>query len=489
VKEFFNETRMTTPELYLKLSRTILVAVLLGLIYVTAVPFGLIAPKRYHAKWERTELAPFYPNPGARLTGSDTFANILLFLPFGFFLHGWRKLKRSPQPIAFSKTLLLAALFSAGIEVLQFFLKDRFSSINDVMFNVVGAALGAVVAHYFYVLALERALHFWRMLAARPGLLVLAGLGLCYLLWMLLPLNFTLAPHNIMRKWVQWQYSLGHLHSLLTQPYTLDLREYWLLAAVENFLYGFVLGEVYVLCVRWYWPGARRFYWLGASVLFAGLVVLSLLQFCVIGGSPDVLTLLAASLGLIAGMLLMAMLTQPRRLAPHLPLGFGYYTEAALAIPYFLFFLLLVLRPDLPDFRVELPALARNGVQVSMASDFAQRLLHSLQPEILRQGGSAYLRLFVKLLAASMFLMFVLRHLFPQYARQAQLHERLYFIGGSVLFGVAAQALRFWLWGANVSLIAVAAIALGAFLAAELASRWRNENFSGIKPSARGSIE
>jgi glycopeptide antibiotics resistance protein len=480
---------MTSSELYLKISRTVLVVVILGLVYVTAVPFGLISPKRYPAKWARTELTPFYPNPGARLTGFDTFANILLFLPFGFFLHGWRKLKRSPQPVALGKTLLWAALFSTSIEAAQFFLKDRFSSINDVMFNTMGAALGATAAHYYFSKILERALKFWRTLSAKPGLLLLANLSLCYLLWLLLPLNFTLAPHNVLRKWVQWQYSLEHLPTLLTQPYTLDLREYWLLVVVENFLYGFVLGEVYTLCARWYWPASRAYYWLGAIVLFAFLGVLALLQFCVIGSNPDVLTLLSASCGVLAGTLMMIALTQPRHVASRLPLGFGYYTEAALVIPYFLFFILLVLRPDLPDFRVELPALARNGVHVSILSDFAQRLWLSLRPEILQQGGSAYLRLFVKLFIASMFLMFVLHHLFPQRAPQAQWRERLYLLGGGILFGLITQALRFWLWGASVSLIAVAAIALGAALAAELANRQRDENFLGIKFPEHGRIE
>ncbi|MEK7728673.1 MAG: VanZ family protein [candidate division KSB1 bacterium] len=471
---------------YQKLSRTLLVIMILGLIYVTAVPFGLIVPKRYHAKWERTELVPFYPNPGARLTGFDTVANILLFLPLGFFLHGWRKLRRSPEPVGLSQTLLLAAALSTSIEVVQFFLKDRFSSINDVMFNVVGAALGALAAHYLYEKALARAFRFWQLLTARPGLLLLAALSLCYLFWMLLPLNFTLAPHNILRKWVQWQYSLEYLRSLFDKPYTLDLREYWLLVAVEHLLYGLVIGQVYALCARWYFPPARRDYWLGVGMLFFGLALLTLLQFCVIGGNPDVLTLLSVSGGLAGGLLLMETLT--RHHAPHLPLGFNYYTEAALVIPYFLFFLLLVLRPDLPDFRVEIPALATNGAQSSMVADFAQRLLLSVQPEILRQGGSAYLRLFVKLLAASIFLVFVLLYLFPQHVRHTQLRERLYFIGGSVLFGLAAQALRFWLWRANVSLIAVAAITSGVLLAASLANWWRNENILGIKSSEHSRI-
>lgn len=478
-----------TPGLELKLARTLVVAVILGLIYVTAVPFGLIAPKRYPDKWQRTELVPFYPNPGARLTTSDTLANILLFIPFGFFLQGWRKLRRPNPRLRLGKTMLAAALLSTSIEVLQFFLKDRFSSINDVMFNVIGTALGAVAAHYFYQRALARAFQFWQMLRARAGLFVLAALSMCYLFWMLLPLNFTLALHNIHRKWVQWQYSFEHLRVLTAQPYTLDLREYWLLVIVEHVLYGLVLGEVYALCARWYWPEPRRYYWIGVFVLLAGLAGSAALQFCVIGANPDVLTLLSSAVGFALGLVLMEWLTRPRHHAPHLPLGFDYYTEAALVIPYFLFFLLLVLRPDLPDLRVEAPAFAANGAQNPIFTDFAQRLLQSVQPQTLQQGGSAYLRLFVKLMAASMFLMFVMLYLFPQHARLTLGRERAYFLGGVVLFSIAAQALRFWLWEANVSLVSIAAITLGALFAAMLAKWWHEENFSGINSSQPRRIE
>ncbi|NUO79375.1 hypothetical protein HUU05_04810, partial [candidate division KSB1 bacterium] len=282
-------------------------------------------------------------------------------------------------------------------------------------------------------------------------------------------------PHNILRKWVQWQYSIAHLATLTEQPYTLDLREYWLLVVVENLLYSFVFGELYVLCARWYWPDSARNFWTGASLLFACLPLLSVLQFCVIGGSPDVLTLLSAGCGLAGGLLLMAMLTQARRRSTALPLGFGYFTEAALAIPYLLFFLLLVLRPDLPDLRVEVPALVQNGTNLASAGDFLQRLLLSLQPEVLQQGGSAYLRLFVKLFCGSLFLGIALKYFPPSNELVNAAHGRFYIIVSSLLFGVVAQALRYWLWGANVSLLAILGISSGVGVAVWLASRWPNE--------------
>lgn len=465
---------MIHPDFSIKLSRTLLLMVVVGLLYVTAVPFGLISPQRYASKWARTELVPFYPNPGARLTGSDTIANILLFIPLGFFLHGWRKLRRNPSSRDFLGTVLLGALFSTGIEILQFFLKDRFSSVNDVMFNAVGTALGAAAAHYFYSRALQRTLHWGEVLRQRPGLLLLVALGLSYVFWMALPLNFTLAWHNIMRKWLQWQYSVAHLASLAQQPYTLDLREYWLLVIVENFLYFVVIGEVYVLCVRKYWGDVQRVFWYGAILIFASLPVIAALQFCVIGGSPDVLTLLSAVCGLAAGLLSMSIFTREKNRNSTLPFGYGYYTEAALIIPYFLFFLLLALRPDLPDLRVDVSVLAHNGVGLNLFQDFFHRLSFSLHPEVLQQGGSAYLRLFVKLFIGSFFAGAALKYF--SHGFEDVRHERLYIVGGSILFGLATQALRFILWSASVNLIAVIAISLGTGCAVWVAGHRRFEN-------------
>lgn len=70
--------------------------------------------------------------------------NILLFLPWGFFLfilldNGDRYAVESYVYIA-----LLATAFSGAIEGIQYFQPTRVTDINDVIWNVVGAILGAL---------------------------------------------------------------------------------------------------------------------------------------------------------------------------------------------------------------------------------------------------------------------------------------------------------------------------------------------------------
>ena len=73
--------------------------------------------------------------------------NILLFVPFGFFLFiTLYRIERSTL-----QTYVLAAFggltFSCLIEAFQYFLPSRVADINDIIWNSVGALLGAVLAH------------------------------------------------------------------------------------------------------------------------------------------------------------------------------------------------------------------------------------------------------------------------------------------------------------------------------------------------------
>lgn len=73
--------------------------------------------------------------------------NILLFMPWGFFMfivldHGDR-----PASQSYLVTFLLAILLSLGVEAWQYFLPTRVTDINDVIWNGLGAVLGAILGH------------------------------------------------------------------------------------------------------------------------------------------------------------------------------------------------------------------------------------------------------------------------------------------------------------------------------------------------------
>lgn len=65
----------------------------------------------------------------------NLFGNIALFLPVGWVAHAWTGSRRT--------ALLIGVAFSCGIEIAQFVLAAGYSDIDDVLFNSLGAFLGA----------------------------------------------------------------------------------------------------------------------------------------------------------------------------------------------------------------------------------------------------------------------------------------------------------------------------------------------------------
>jgi len=79
-----------------------------------------------------------------RVIRGDTAANIILFLPFGFFAMQ-RILPRVPRPIRLIFVVIAGAAFSFGIECVQSCLPGRSVSIYDIAANTAGALFGAVL--------------------------------------------------------------------------------------------------------------------------------------------------------------------------------------------------------------------------------------------------------------------------------------------------------------------------------------------------------
>lgn len=69
--------------------------------------------------------------------GADIITNVLLFLPLGWALRGSKLIRPSWGLV------LLPAALSVGIEALQHWIPGRHSSPGDVVFNTIGAGIGA----------------------------------------------------------------------------------------------------------------------------------------------------------------------------------------------------------------------------------------------------------------------------------------------------------------------------------------------------------
>ena len=72
---------------------------------------------------------------GSSSFNNQVLGNILLFVPFGYFVSSITKIKRVPGILAIS------TIASAVIEIVQYFIGRSFD-IDDIILNVVGATIG-----------------------------------------------------------------------------------------------------------------------------------------------------------------------------------------------------------------------------------------------------------------------------------------------------------------------------------------------------------
>ncbi len=95
-----------------------------------------------HAHWNHVRWIPM-PNTFFSLRAwFDVVANIILFLPFGGFTV--LACPRFLSPVR--SATLLAFILSTGIEFYQIFCHNHFPTSLDIVSNVLGASLGAMVA-------------------------------------------------------------------------------------------------------------------------------------------------------------------------------------------------------------------------------------------------------------------------------------------------------------------------------------------------------
>jgi len=106
------------------------------------------------ARWQRLLAHPLVsPETGRRLSIPDVVQNVLLFVPFGVLgvaaagatgRWTWRRV---------GWVSLVAFGLSCTVEILQLFMRDRTASISDVIFNTLGALVGAIAARWCWQLS------------------------------------------------------------------------------------------------------------------------------------------------------------------------------------------------------------------------------------------------------------------------------------------------------------------------------------------------
>jgi glycopeptide antibiotics resistance protein len=92
-----------------------------------------------HSHWDKIGWIPFYSWPVRPL---DIVQNILLYMPLGYLAV---PAARPRTHVSFSRVALEAFVLSLAMEVSQDFSHSRFPAATDLVCNVAGALLGALL--------------------------------------------------------------------------------------------------------------------------------------------------------------------------------------------------------------------------------------------------------------------------------------------------------------------------------------------------------
>jgi VanZ family protein len=103
----------------------------------------LVIPREFEVL-KKTVLVP--PWEDFRFTRSylmDILTNILGFIPFGFFISAYLRMKKPRSNLGLLLlSVIIAGCISLSIELIQVYLPSRSSQLTDVITNMLGAALG-----------------------------------------------------------------------------------------------------------------------------------------------------------------------------------------------------------------------------------------------------------------------------------------------------------------------------------------------------------
>jgi len=110
----------------------------------------LLMPSRFKVLKKTILVPPWEDFRFTRPYLMDVITNILGFIPFGFLLSAYLRLRKpaSIYRILFI-SVLVAGCISLSIELIQAYLPTRSSQLTDVITNISGAALGVILSNFY----------------------------------------------------------------------------------------------------------------------------------------------------------------------------------------------------------------------------------------------------------------------------------------------------------------------------------------------------
>jgi VanZ family protein len=122
---------------------------IITLMILAIILYGTLYPFEFHAgRYATGPVHALFLTYRTLSNRADILANILLFMPLGFFIV--QSLRRQPGFFRVVLVTVGSLLLSTGIELLQFYDDDRQTALSDVYSNTAGACIGAAAGVLFY---------------------------------------------------------------------------------------------------------------------------------------------------------------------------------------------------------------------------------------------------------------------------------------------------------------------------------------------------
>jgi|GEM_PF-1541039 glycopeptide antibiotics resistance protein len=239
---------------------------------------------------------------------TDLVGNVLLFIPFGFFLVLYFLHQKGKAQALL--VVVLGMLFSLSIEVLQIGFRYRTPSTTDIVMNTIGTAFGAIAAKiYFRHLALrvQRFLEF--TFENEPVTLILVVIILVQLFGSLLPFNVTITVSDLKKA-----LAYANIQPFGVKPLGLvlgatvkhaDRLSFSWAKFFGNMLFYTIYGYLVMYAYFQYWRGRKEGKWFVVALLILYFPLLEITQFFIKSRTSDINDVISGYLGALTGVLIL----------------------------------------------------------------------------------------------------------------------------------------------------------------------------------------
>ena len=294
--------------------RLLLIFFIVFIVYNTLIPFKIIHDsEQLHFNIQNIQWLQF----DKRLSLTDIFGNVLLFIPLGFLIG--LNIKKMRPIFRIVLAVIFGFLLSLAIEITQLFFLERTTSVIDLFNNTLGSAIGIVCAVFFSSYLEEPLFLMIRKLAhSQPLALIIAAIVITHSFASIVPFNVTITVSELKKTFKQANIGLLS-YKPLGEYFNASLKkaEYHQFVwqdFIEDTIYFSILGYLIALCYFRYWRQYARSFVLSASAALLFFPAIEFIQLFIRSRVFDINDIFAGYLGVLfgVGVLYMSYHNNPR---------------------------------------------------------------------------------------------------------------------------------------------------------------------------------